>query len=85
MCVAGQVEYPILRLTCKTWKRELDLCCYEVEPAFSDMQRMLKLFPNVQKVDLSACNLTVQNDDLFLMPSLKKLRVLDLRGCAAVR
>lgn len=73
-----------MRLTCKAWKRELDLCAYEVEPAFSDMQRTLKFFPNVQKLDLSACNLTVQNEDLFLMSGLKKLKVLDLRGCAAV-
>ena len=73
-----------MRLICKTWKRELDLCTHEVEPAFSDMQRTLKLFPNVLKVDLSVCNLTVQNEDLFLMPGLKQLKVLDLRGCSAV-
>ena len=74
-----------MRATCKTWKRELDLCTFVVEPAYADIPQVLKLFPNVNKLDLSSCSLTVQNEDLPLVARLQKLKILDLRGCAAVR
>lgn len=81
---AGMFEYSNMRLTCKSWKRELDLCTDLVEPAIADTERIVRLFPNVNKIDLSVCNLTVHDEDLERLPKLKNLKVLDLRGCAAV-
>lgn len=82
--VTGVVEYSCMRLTCKTWKRELDLCTHHAQPAFCDMPRVVKLFQNVRSLDLSVCNLTVRDEDLSLLCGLPKLAALDLRGCAAV-
>ena len=81
---AGVFEFSNMRLTCKSWKRELDLCTELLEPAIADTARIVRLFPNVNKIDLSVCNLTVHDEDLEVLPKLKNLRVLDLRGCAAV-
>jgi len=77
-------EYPQLRLTCMTWKRELDMCSHSLEPAVCNIPRILSLFPNLRRLDLSGCSLTVRDDSLEDLHKLQKLQQLDLRGCARV-
>ncbi len=74
----------MLRLTCKTWKRELDLCSHSLEPAVCDVPRIAALFPNLSRLNLSGCSLTVRDEALQDLHHLKKLVQLDLRGCAGV-
>jgi Leucine-rich repeat (LRR) protein len=84
MVPAVAEEYPQLRLTCMTWRRELDLCSHNLEPSVCDIPRILSLFPNLRKLDLSGCSLTVRDESLENIHKLQKLQHLDLKGCSQV-
>lgn len=73
-----------MRATCKQWKEDLDAAMHSLSPAICKAQDIVSLFPNVEELDLSACNVTVDDDSLAIIAKLPRLQTLDISGCARV-